>query len=137
MGFSQDVFRHLRDDAAIGALVGDKIFAQVARPEAERPYVTYSQVDRDPVQTLLGSSNLDTRRLRLTSYADRYADSEAIADALKLLFDGFSGTLGDSTEITHSTLIDGDDDYVQETQEPEVVTHRVRLDFDVWIDSAA
>ena len=88
--------KYLADNAAVAALVSDRIWPDILKQNATMPAVTYHRVSTDHFGTINGSV-LGLARVRLTidSFADSRPGANALAEAIRT-----SGILG----LGHTTV---------------------------------
>ena len=72
----------LKDDSAVSALVGTRIYPELAEEGAATPYVVYSVVSNTPVDTK-DSAPVDEAQLEVFSVADTYAAANDLADKVR------------------------------------------------------
>jgi len=72
----------LKDDSAVAALVGTRIYPELAEEGAVTPYVVYSVVSNTPVDTK-ESAPVDEAQLEVFSVADTYAAANDLADKVR------------------------------------------------------
>lgn len=111
-------------DAAVKALVGDRIFPQVAKQETARPYITYAVVSDVPEATQDGAPAdlLRSARLQLDMWSATYGQAHQLARAVDNVVGALAGT------DLSATLESAMDLYEDETQ-----LHRVSADYIVWL----
>ena len=103
----------LNDDAALTALIGSKVYANVAGQKATVPYITYQLITTTPHNKLTGAPGSERKVLQVNCISNSYANAKAIAEAAKAAINVSVGYLNGEG-----------DDYFEKTQ-----NHRVRLDF--------
>ena len=72
----------LKDDSAVSALVGTRIYPELAEEGAATPYVVYSVVSNTPIDTK-DSAPVDEAQLEVFSVADTYAAANDLADKVR------------------------------------------------------
>jgi hypothetical protein len=89
----------LTQDSII-AVVNDRIQPIPAPPDLDQfPLITYQGVSDESQQAGDGPVGVATMRIVFDCLAERYLDARNLARALKLVLNGFSGTLPDGTQI--------------------------------------
>lgn len=86
------VWKHLRDDPAVSALVGDRIYYQTRPDGAAYPCIVISTISRIPRRDLDGIAWTETR-LQVTAMDTKEPGAEAVAKAIQDSLDGFSSAL--------------------------------------------
>ena len=76
------IYSMLKDDSAVSALVGTRIYPELAEEGAQTPYVVYSVVSNTPVDTK-ESAPVDEAQLEVFSVADTYAAANDLADKVR------------------------------------------------------
>jgi len=76
------IYSMLKDDSAVSALVGTRIYPELAEEGASTPYVVYSVVSNTPVDTK-ESAPVDEAQLEVFSVADTYAAANDLADKVR------------------------------------------------------
>jgi len=76
------IYTMLKDDSAVAALVGTRIYPELAEEGAVTPYVVYSVVSNTPVDTK-ESAPVDEAQLEVFSVADTYAAANDLADKVR------------------------------------------------------
>ncbi len=88
-------------DAGVNALVGSRVFPVVLPtdfPIANLPAVTIQCVSASPEFNLDGSA-LQTKRIDLNVFANRYLDAKNVQAAIANTLAGFTGALPDGTVV--------------------------------------
>lgn len=76
------IYSMLKDDSAVAALVGTRIYPELAEEGAATPYVVYSVVSNTPVDTK-DSAPVDEAQLEVFSVANTYAAANDLADKVR------------------------------------------------------
>jgi hypothetical protein len=76
------IYSMLKDDSAVSALVGTRIYPELAEEGASTPYVVYSVVSNTPVDTK-DSAPVDESQLEVFSVANTYAAANDLADKVR------------------------------------------------------
>ena len=83
----------IRSDAAVKALVADRVFALVMPPTTRFPLVTYQRTGREPFRTLSGASSLAASRYAIDCWGMTDSEADGVAKAVRDVVDGFVGTV--------------------------------------------
>jgi len=126
---NQAIYERLTGDAAVFALVGNRIYPQVAPQNAEKPYVTYRVVAAVDSENFEGSDELLMRRYEFTSYAELYDDARAIVAAVKQSLQAFQGMMG-SCDVDSIQFSDGDSG--SDSYDDDEKIHQTTIDFRVF-----
>lgn len=89
----------LIEDAGVSAIVGTRVYPQVAPQGAASPYLVYSQVSGAREWDLDCVAGLGNPVFQVTAWADTYAAAQALADAVRAAVSAASaaGDLGGET----------------------------------------
>jgi len=86
------IYSMLKDDSAVSALVGTRIYPELAEEGASTPYVVYSVVSNTPSDTKEGTP-IDEAQLEIFSVANTYAAANDLADKVRAALDRKSQTV--------------------------------------------
>jgi hypothetical protein len=100
----QAVFAVLAANAAVAAIVADRVYPTVLPQSAEVPAIVYTRVSADHTHTLGGASSLASGRVQVNCWADSYAEAAELARAVRLAVQGYRGEVAVGAE---SITIDG------------------------------
>lgn len=118
----------LEGSAAVAALVGDRIYPEVAEQGAPLPRVTYQRVSALRSWDMGGPSGLVESRFQFDAWGDTYARMVQLVEAIRTALDGFAGApLGVAIQLAR--LVD-DAELDEPTEDAgEKSIPRTRLDF--------
>lgn len=97
--------------AQLGTSRGDKtngIFPQIAPDGPTYPYITYTQITDEPVESMLGMNRLTTSRYRFSCSAASYGSAKQLAEAVRQAFglaSQYQGTLSDGTILQNARQV--------------------------------
>ena len=86
------IYSILRDDAPVGALIGNRIYPNVATRKAEFPFVVYQVTGDSPTDIKDGVSPLDENAILVMCFSKTYEEASNIADAVRTALDRVNGT---------------------------------------------
>ena len=89
----QMLVKQLQASPAVTALLGTRIYPQVAPQNTTADYVTYELLSGHPFQDHGGSGGLHRARMSFLSHSATYAGAKAVVAAIRAALDGFSGTM--------------------------------------------
>ena len=92
------IYSMLKDDSAVSALVGTRIYPELAEEGAATPYVVYSVVSNTPVDTK-DSAPVDEAQLEVFSVADTYAEANDLADKVRAALSRQEKTVADTVTV--------------------------------------
>ena len=114
----QAIYTLLRDDAAVGAIAGDRISPHARLQGTAIPAITYQLTDLEPFLNLSGTAGLTAATLSVTTIADTYAESRDLATKVVTALNGHSGsTAGVLISSCHYTSQTAIEDGVGEGEE--------------------
>lgn len=110
-------------NSAVSALVGTRIYPQVAPQGAGAPYLVLTVISDVPENTANGRVGELTRnaRLQVDAYSERYEQANELAEAANLVIAGLTGT--DLSGLRLSQL---------DLYEDDSPRHRVSADYSIW-----
>lgn len=92
------IYSMLKDDSAVSALVGTRIYPELAEEGAATPYVVYSVVSNTPIDTK-DSAPVDEAQLEVFSVADTYAAANDLADKVRTALSRKSKIVFDTVSV--------------------------------------
>jgi hypothetical protein len=101
----------LTSSTAVFSLIGARVKPLVVPTETPLPYVTWRRIGIQRTQTL--GSPLGTPKLTLeySIYGATYDQAREVADAMRVVLDGYGGTV-DNTTVKQTSLENESDDFV-------------------------
>lgn len=101
--FDEALTALLEADAPLAALVGTRIYLEVAGQDATLPYLTRVEISAVPDNVLAGRPSFTRRRVQFTAWGESAASANAVREALKDCLAGFRGEvdLGGSPPQTY------------------------------------
>lgn len=84
----------LNSNAALFALVGNRISPDVNVQASDLPSVTYHRISTERAQAMGGPNSMVFANFQVDSRALKYLDAKKVAHAVRLALDGYRGTLG-------------------------------------------
>lgn len=116
MNEGKAIYTILTEDAGVSAVVGTRVYPQVAAQGAAFPFVVYVLQDNTPSDTKSGVSTLDEIRYDIVAAAETYSALSSLTERIRLALDRYTGDLGgieiDSIQFTE---LDVDNDPATET----------------------
>lgn len=86
------IYHILNNNAAVTAIVSNRIFPQVAKQGAEFPAIIYSRETAIPENSKDGAGDIDYQRYEIKMYAAQYPVLETLVEAVRAALDFASGT---------------------------------------------
>jgi hypothetical protein len=125
------LFKLLQDDAAVGALIADRIYPIWVPQGRAMPAVTYNQLAGGRDQMLSGPSGFVSAVFEFSCWAESYGQTRSVADAVRQALDGFDGT-SDTIVIQSVQLQDENDIPAAEDGIDRLRRYGKILSFAVW-----
>ena len=127
MSIKAAIYSLLSSDVPLAALVSDRI-TPGGDPARGVASVTYHMISSVRTHTMDGPDTLVTPTMQVNSFGASDLEAENVAEAVRTVLDGFSGTVG-GVEISYIAMDDqGDlDDF--EPTDKQVSRHGVRQDY--------
>lgn len=120
---------HILADADITALIGDRIYPNVAPQDAELPLLVYQRISSPRVRSQSGPSGLAHPRFQIRAKAASYSEARDLAGKVRVSLDGFAGTMGGGGGVSvGATFLDNERD----AYEDALKAHSVPMDFIIW-----
>jgi hypothetical protein len=116
---------------AVTSLVSSRIYPVLAPASAALPFVTWRRSGIEREQTLGGPMGMPRVSVEYSIYGTTYEEARQTADAMRLVLDGYGGTL-DNTEVKQASLEDESDDFVQLAGADLPPVYQVTQRYDVW-----
>ena len=111
MNEGKALYTILTEDAGVSAIVGTRVYPQVAAQGAAFPFVVYVLQDNTPSDTKSGVSTLDEIRYDIVAAAETYTALSSLTERIRLALDRYSGTVsGIVVDSIQFTELDVDND---------------------------
>ena len=117
----------LAGDTTVNTLTGGRISGG-GDPERDVPSVTFEIISSDRPHTHSGPDDLVTPTVRVTSWARSDLNATTLANAVRDVLNGFSGTVG-GLAISYMALVDQSDDDSFRSDDKILSRHGVRQDY--------
>lgn len=108
------VYQILTLDEDVAALIGDRVFPELAAQDAATPYVTYHVRSVDPEDSKNGTSTLDVVTFEVFCVGPDYGVLMDVAEACRSAIDRQAGNFN-STAIQSARFMDEDCEFDQDT----------------------
>jgi predicted ATP-dependent serine protease len=103
------IYSILTSDSDVSAIVGTRVYPQIAAQEAAFPFVVYVLQDTSPSDTKSGVSTLDEVRYDIVVASETYAEASDLTNKIRTALDRYTGTV-ESVVIDSIQFIDLDAD---------------------------
>ena len=115
MGIKQSVATYLASKATVTAVTGQRIRCSNLLEGDTYPAIVVRKVDGGHEHDLDGSAGSALPRVRVISWAETDAGAESLAEIVRLVMQGYRGTMGSHT--VHATILIGDSDEIPDVAE--------------------
>jgi hypothetical protein len=99
-------------NTSVTSLVGTRIYPLLAPKTAALPFITWRRSGISREHTLAGPMGVPNVSVEMQSFAATYEDVREVADRVRLVLDGYGGTVN-NVEVKHVSLEQESDDFVQ------------------------
>ena len=104
------IYEILSDDAPVGALIGNRIYPNVAMQGSEFPFAVYQVTGDSPTDIKDGVSPLDENAISVMCFSQTYEEASDIADAVRPALDRVDGTY-EGVELQGIQYLSYNDDF--------------------------
>ncbi len=87
------IFKSVTEEASISDIIGTQLYSLIAAQDATLPYMTYQQISGDRDHVLSGPTGFTKNRYQFNCWAKTYGGAKRLFEALRIFWDGFSGTV--------------------------------------------
>ena len=116
---------------AVTSLVSTRIYPVLAPATASLPFVTWRRSGINREQTLGGPMGVPRVSVEYAIYGSTYEQARDVADAMRLVLDGYGGT-SNNTEVKQTSLEQESDDFVTLTGADLPPVYQITQSYDVW-----
>lgn len=120
------IYNLLKDDVAVGQLIGNKIYPTIAPDKVAYPFVTYGELSRRTIDTKDGKIPTDDHNFDIDIFSYEYAKSQSISEAVKAVLDQYSGVVN-TVSIKRIRLIDQVDRTFEDKKNIFHITQEYRI----------
>lgn len=124
MTIEKDIYYILTNNAAVSALVSNRVYPLLLPQRWTLPAITYQRVSGDRAANYSGASGRARPRFQIDCWADDYDGAKDLADKVRLCLDGYKGDINTETDVGGIHL-EGDRDIYEDNT--DIV--RVTMDF--------
>jgi predicted ATP-dependent serine protease len=87
------IYSILTSDSDVSAIVGTRVYPQIAAQGAAFPFVVYVLQDTSPSDTKSGVSTLDEVRYDIVVASETYAEASNLTNKIRTALDRYTGTV--------------------------------------------
>lgn len=117
-------------NATVAGLVGTKVYPLAADADATLPWVTWRRTGIRREQTLSGPMGVPAVRVEYQIVATTYEAARTLADAMRAVLDGYTGT-ADNTTVRLASLEDESDEFASLNGDQLPDTYVVRQTYEI------
>ena len=128
MEIGKAIYNILTNNSNVFAIVGNRIFPNVAPQTTQFPFIIYNVVKADPSNTKDGVSTLDVISCMISCYSETYSDCTDLSKKVRISLDRLSGTY-DSEKIQSIEFTDYNDIFDDTSGDSGI--YRKALDFNI------
>lgn len=118
-------------DATLAGYIGTRIYPVVAPASATLPFVTWRRAGIQRGQTLGPPVGVPRLSVEYSIYAATYETAREVADRMRVVLDGYGGTV-DNVTVRQVSLEQENDDFVSLAGAEMPPAYQVTMVFDVW-----
>lgn len=122
--------QYLAGKAVLTNIVGTKIFPVVRPQGTTLPAISFLRLTGEHAHNLQGGAGRGDPRFMVDCIADTYAQADDLAEVVRGVMQGFTGTMGD-VEVTSVTLEDDSDQFDQPEDGSDRVAFHIPLIFKI------
>ena len=124
------IWRLLTNNQDIASLADKRVYPNVITAKVEVPAITYQVIATVRGHTMSGPDGLTMKRVQINCWATHYAIVNRLARFVRVLLDGFKGTVGG--RVISCVLLDNEGDMPEMMAESSLNRYGRYLDFLVW-----
>lgn len=109
MILEEALYAYLTGDATVGAVIGTRVYPEMLPEGVQLPAMAYQRISRVGITAHDGATGLASVRMQLTMQAASYVQLRALADRVRVLFDGLRQTMGGvSGVMVYESVVDNE-----------------------------
>lgn len=125
-----DLRTYVLAQAGVSAITS-RMYLLRAPQGAARPLIVYSLVRGEAEHTLDGYCGLTNDTIEIDCQSETDVGAKALKEAVRLILDGYRGTMG-STAVRYCRLVDEGDDYTPPQAASDKGIYHATLSFEAW-----
>lgn len=99
-------------NTSVTSMVGTRVYPLLAPKTAALPFITWRRSGISREHTLAGPMGMPNVSVEMQSFAATYEDVRELADRVRVVLDGYGGTVN-NVEVKNVSLEQESDDFVQ------------------------
>lgn len=116
---------------AVTSIVGTRIYPVLAPASASLPFVTWRRTAIEREQTLGSPMGVPRVSVDYSIFAATYEQARDVADAMRLVLDGYGGS-ANNTEVKQTSLENESDDFVTLAGADMPPVYQITQTYDIW-----
>lgn len=121
----------LLENATVAGLVGSRVYPVLAPASASLPFVTWRRSGIEREQTLGVPMGVPRVTVEFSIFGTTYNQARELADAMRLVLDGYGGT-ADNTQVRQTALENEVDDFVSLQGADLPPVYQITQTYDCW-----
>ena len=133
MSVESALYSYLTGVTGVTDVIGTRLYSDLANASGiTRPFVSYFVVSENPSRHFGGPAGLKFARIQMDVWASSGPSRRAVAEALRLALDGFSGTMGAELLVVRRCALDMvRNTYVDPEDGTETPTYRATIEVEI------
>lgn len=116
---------------AVTSLVSARIYPVLAPASAALPFVTWRRTGIEREHTLSTPMGVPRVSVEYSIYATTYEQARDVADAMRVVLDGYGGS-ANNTEVKQTSLENESDDFVTLAGADMPPVYQITQSYDIW-----
>lgn len=121
----------LLENATVTGLAGSRVYPVLAPASASLPFVTWRRAGIEREQTLGVPMGVPRVTVEFSIFGTTYNQARELADAMRLVLDGYGGT-ADNTQVRQTALENEVDDFVNLQGADLPPVYQITQTYDCW-----
>lgn len=118
-------------NGTVSGLVGSRVYPVLAPATASLPMVTWRRSGINREQTLGAPMGVPRVTIEYSIYGTTYEQAREVADAMRVVLDGYGGT-ADNTTVRQTSLENESDDFVTLAGADMPPVYQITQTYDIW-----
>lgn len=129
-----EVIYNLLQPVFDGTAIGNNIFPDIATQSTTLPFIIYSQLGVDNLNTKQGGGNPRKYSVQIAVFADDSIKARTFAETVILTLNRYQGSVANvaNTEVLNIYYIDEKTEFLNNI---DIQSFKIEIDFDVWLKS--